>query len=325
MHQFLRAIAAGLGGLVLGAVGPGLSAQSDFPSRPIRMVIGFAPGGSNDLIGRMMATKLSERLGKQVVVDNRPGAGGIVASEIVAHAAPDGYTLMVVSIAHTANPFLYKLKYDTEKDFAAIAQLGTGTSVLAIHPGLPVNSVKELSAYAKANPGKLHMGHAGAGTFQHMASVQLLTMAGMDVVLVPYKGGGPVIIDLLAGHTQLSILTLVNTVGHRRSGKLKAIAVGSAQRVASAPDLSTIIEEGVAGYQAENWWGVVGPAGIPKPIVDKLAEEMAAVQDLPDFKLTLEREGAEPVKRGGDVFATFLASEMRKWAKVVKDGNVKME
>jgi tripartite-type tricarboxylate transporter receptor subunit TctC len=300
------------------------SAQSDFPNRPVRIVVGFSAGGSNDLVARMVATKLSERLGKQFVVDNRPGAGGIVGSEFVANSPADGHTLMVMSIAHTANPFLYKLKYDTVKAFVPIAQLGTGVSVLAVHPGVPATSVGELVAYAKANPAKLQMANAGIGTFQHMAASQFQTLAGIDIVQVPFKGGGPATIDVVAGHTHMAIFTVVQVSGHMKAGKLRALAVGSLKRSAAFPELPTIDESGVKGYEADNWWGVVGPSGIAQPIVDKLAAEIGAVQDSAEFKSTLAREGAEPVKRGPAEFGKFLEREMAKWGKVVKDGNIKL-
>lgn len=331
LHKGLRkSMLAPLGAALVMAslVQPGRAqtgGASDYPSRPVRIVVGFSAGGSNDLLARMVATKLSERLGKQFVVDNRPGAGGIVGSEVVANSPPDGYTLMVMSIAHTANPFLYKLKYDTVKAFVPVAQLGTGVSVLAVNPTLPAKTVKELVAHAKANPGKLQMANAGIGTFQHMAASQLQTLAGIDVVQVPFKGGGPATIDVVAGHTHMAIFTVVQVSGHMKAGKLRALAVGSLKRTAAFPDLPTIDESGVKGYEADNWWGVVGPAGIPQPIVAKLASEIAAVQDLPDFKATLAREGAEPVKRGGAEFGKFLDREMAKWSKVIKDGNIKLQ
>jgi len=300
-------------------------AQSDYPTKPIRLLVGFSAGGSNDLIGRMFATKLSDLLGKQVVVENKPGAGGIVASEIVATAPGDGYTLMVVSIAHTANPGLYKLKYDTKKDFTPIAQLGTGVSVLAVNPSVPAKSVAELLALARKSPGSLLMAHAGIGTFQHMAASQMINIAKIDVVLVPFKGGGPATIDVVGGHTQIAIFTAVQVMGHMQSGKLRALAVGSSTRNASFPDLPTMSEAGIPGYEADNWWGIVGPAGIPKPIVDRLASEIATVQKMSDIKVALEREGAEPVTKGPAEFDKFLASELAKWTKVIADAKIVLQ
>ncbi len=309
--------------LLLLATAAGAFAQ-DFPTRPIRMVVGFPPGGSNDLLARMLATKLSDRIGRQVVVDNRAGASGAIASEIVATAPADGHTLMLVSVAHTANPSLYKLKYDTEKAFMPIAQLGAGAAVLVIHSSVEAKSLKELVELARKNPGKLHMAHAGNGTYQHMASSQLLNMAGIDVTLVPFKGGGPAMVDVVGGHSQILLVSYVHAVSHLKSGKLRLLGISSANRLENLPDIPTISESGVPGYVSDNWWGVVGPAGIAKPIVDKLISEILAVQDLRDFQETLEREGARSVKLTGAAFGKKISDEIAKWAKVVKDGNIKM-
>lgn len=320
-HAALRLLKIALLPLMLATA----AVAQEFPSRPIRIVVGFAPGGSNDVIGRIVASKLTERLGKQVIVDNRPGASGVVASEIVAAAPPDGHTLMVVSIAHTANPSLFKLKYDTEKAFAPVAQLGAGSSVLVAHPSLPAASVKELIELARKMPGKLHMAFAGNGTYQHMASSSFLTMAGIDVVLVPFKGGGPALIDVVAGHSQLLIVSMIHVSSHIKAGKLKAFGVTSDKRNEHYPDLPTVAEAGLPGYESENWWGVVGPAGMPRPIVDKLAAEIAIVQDQRELRETLEKEGAWPIKRASAEFGKHLSAEIAKWAKVIKDGNIKMQ
>ena len=310
-------------GLVL-AFAAGAAAQ-DYPARAVRVIVGFPAGGANDLIGRMVATKLSERLGKQFVVDNRAGAGGIVGTDLAAAAQPDGYTLLVVSIAHTANPSLYKLKYDTEKAFTPIAQLGAGTSVLAVHPDVPAKSVRELLDHVRANPGKLNMAHSGIGTFQHMSSSMLLSMAKLDMVLVPFKGGGPATIDVVGGHTQLAIFSVVQVTGHIKSGRLRALGIGSTRRIDSHPDLPTIAEAGVPGYDADNWWGVVGPAGMPQAVVGKLIAEITAVQDTRELQETLDREGARVVKRTGGDFGQMISDEITKWAKVVKDGKIQLE
>ncbi len=316
----MNLIVTAIAGLHLAA---GALAQ-EFPTRPLRLVVGFSPGGGNDSIGRVMAAKLGDRLGKQIVVDNRPGASGIVASELVAASAPDGHTLMVVSVAHTANPSLMKLKYDTEKSFTPIAQLAAGSSALVAHPGLGIGTVRELIGHARTNPGKLHFAFAGNGTYQHMASSEFLAMAGIEALLVPYKGGGPALIDVLAGHSHLLIVTLVNVATHVKAGKLRALATTGSKRLDNYPDLPTVSESGVPGYVSENWWGIVGPAGIPGPIVDKLATEIAAVQDIRELRETLEKEGAWPVKRSGAAFGTLISGEIAKWAKVVKQGNIKL-
>lgn len=301
------------------------AAAQDFPTRPIRMVVGFPPGGSNDLLARMLATKLSDRIGRQVVVDNRSGASGVVASEIVAAAPADGHTLMVVSVAHTANPSLYKLKYDTEKVFTPIAQLGAGAAVLVIHPGVEAGSLKELLELVRKNPGRLHMAHAGNGTYQHMASSQLLSMAGADVTLVPFKGGGPAMVDVVGGHTQILLVSYVHVSSQIKSGKLRLLGISSSERLSSLPDIPTIVEGGVPGYASDNWWGVVGPAGIAKPIVDKLISEIVAVQDTREFQETLDREGARVVKLTGAAFGKHISDEIAKWAKVVKEGKINLQ
>lgn len=300
-------------------------AQSDYPNKAIRLIIPFPPGGSNDVVGRMIANKLSERLGKQIVVDNRAGAGGVVGTEVAANAAPDGYTLLIVAISHAVNPWLYKHKYDAQKSFTPVAQLAAGASVLAVNPGLPIKSVKDLLDHARANPGKLNMAHAGVGSFQHLSSSLLMQLAKIDVVLVPFKGGSPAMIDVIGGHSHVVMGSLVQATGHISGGKLRALGIGSAKRLSGFPDWPTVAEAGVPGYDADNWWGIMGPAGVPKPIVDRLIKEIEAVQDQPDIKATFTKEGAEIVKRSGADFARFIDTELAKWEKVVKAGNIKAE
>ena len=300
-------------------------AAQDYPTRPVRLIIPFPPGGSNDVVGRMVAIRLGERLGKAIVIDNRGGAGGVVGTEMAAAAPADGYTLLAISIAHAVNPWLYKLKYDSEKSFTPLAQIGAGVSVLAVNPELPVNNVKELLGYARKNPGKLNMAHAGIGTFQHLSSSLLLMLTKIDVVLVPFKGGGPAMIDVIAGHSQVVMGSLVQATGHIKGGKMRALGIGSAKRLAAFPELPTVAEAGVPGYDADNWWGIIGPAGMPKPIADKLIAEIAAVQDSTDLQATFAKEGAEIVKRGGAEFAKFIGAELVKWEKVVKAGNIKAD
>jgi len=296
-----------------------------YPERPVRLVVPFPPGGSNDVVGRMIAAKLGDKLGKQMIVDNRGGAGGVVGTEQVVAAAPDGYTLLAISLAHAVNPWLYKLKYDSLKSFTPIALFAVGPNVLAVNPELPVKNVKELLEYARANPGKLNMAHAGVGSFQHLGSSLFLLMTKLDIVLVPFKGGGPAMIDVIAGHSQVTMGSLVQTTGHIKSGKLRALGVGGSKRVAILPDLPTISEAGVPGYEANNWWGLVGPAGLPKEIQAKLAADISSVQDNPDLKAAFDKEGAEIVKMGSDDFTKFVASELVKWEKVIKDANIKAE
>jgi tripartite-type tricarboxylate transporter receptor subunit TctC len=297
----------------------------DYPTKPVRLIIPFPPGGSNDVVGRMIATQLGERLGKQVLVDNRGGAGGVLGTEVAAGAAPDGYTILVVSLAYTVNPWLYKLKYDPLKSFVPVAMLASGANVLTVHPSVPVNSLKELIALAKQKPGELNYASAGAGSFQHLGSELFKLMAGVDIVHVPFKGGGPAMIDVVGGHSQVLVSSLVQTGAHIRSGKLKALGVGSAKRSALFPDIPTIAEAGVPGYEMANWWGIVAPTGTPQPIVDKLAREIGVVLSAPETQKHFAVEGAEVVQKTPAEFAAFIEAELAKWQRVVRDAKIKAE
>jgi tripartite-type tricarboxylate transporter receptor subunit TctC len=300
-------------------------AAEDYPTKPVRLIIPFPPGGSNDVVGRLVATQLSERLGKQVVVDNRAGAGGVVGTEIAAKAPPDGYTLLVVSIAHTVNPWLYKLSYDPIKSFVPVAMLGSGPNVLAIHPSLPVNSVQELVALAKQKPGELQYASAGVGSFQHLGGELFKLMAGVDILHVPFKGGGPAMIDVMGGHTKIIFSSLVQTTPHIRSGKLKALGTGGPKRNPVLPDVPTIAEAGVAGYEAVNWWGILAPAGTPSAVVDKLNKEISAALASPEIQRQFDSEGASVVQMSPAEFGRFIGTEMSKWERVVKEGNIRAE
>jgi len=261
-----------------------LAAAQEYPSRPIRLVIPFAPGGSVDLIARTVANGLSKRLGQQVQPDNRGGAGATIGTEIVANAPPDGYTLLQVSLAHAVNPSVYKLKFDPIKSFAPIASLGSGPSVLTVHPSVPVNSVGDLIALAKQKPGLLIAANAGVGSFTHTAGVLFAMMAGVDIQQVPFKGGGPAMIDVVGGHSQVLFNSYVASQPHVVSGKLKALGVTDTKRSALFPSVPTIAESGVPGYAAANWWGFAAPAGTPQAIIEKLHREITAVLDTPEVQ-----------------------------------------
>ncbi len=238
MRRFSTLLTAA--GLLLALTAP--AAAQDYPTKPIRLIIPFPPGGSNDVVGRMIATKLGEQLGKQVVVDNRAGAGGVVGTELAAKAANDGYTLQIVSIAHAVNPWLYKLPYDPIKSFAPISILASGPNVVAANPGLPASSIRELVALAKQKPGQLQYASAGVGSFQHLGGELFKLEAGVDMLHVPFKGGGPAMIDVIGGHTKLLFSSLVQTTPHIRSGKLKALAVGGSKRSQVLPEVPTVAE-----------------------------------------------------------------------------------
>ena len=300
-------------------------AAQDYPSKPVRLIIPFPPGGSNDVVGRMIATQLSERLGKQVVVDNRGGAGGVIGTELTANAPHDGYTLQIISLAHAVNPWLYKLPYDPIKSFTPISILASGPNVLAINPALPVNSVKELLALAKQKPGELQYASAGVGSFQHLGGELFKLEAGVDMLHVPFKGGGPAMIDVIGGHTKLLFSSLVQTTPHIRSGKLKALGTGGSKRNPVLPDVPTIAEAGVPGYEAVNWWGIVAPAGTPAPIIERLHKAIQEVQTSADVQKQFSSEGAEIVQMSPSEFAAFIEKEMKKWERVVKEGGIKAE
>ena len=313
-------LAAGLAALLATA-----AAAQDYPTKPVRMIIPFPPGGSNDVVGRVIATHLGERLGKQVIVDNRAGAGGVIGTEVAANAPPDGYTLLIISIAHAVNPWLYKLNYDPIKSFVPIGILASGPNVLAINPELPVNSVKELVALAKQKPGELQYASAGVGSFQHLGAELFKLEAGVDMLHVPFKGGGPAMIDVIGGHTKLLFSSLVQTTPHIKSGKLKPLGTGGLKRNPVLPDVPTIAEAGVPGYEAVNWWGLVAPAGTPPAIVAKIHAAVGQVQDSPEVQKQFATEGASVVKMSTPEFAQHMVKEMAKWERVVKEGGIKAE
>ena len=300
------------------------SAQ-DYPSRQIRLIIPFPPGGSNDVVGRIIAGQLSEKLGKQVFVDNRSGAGGVVGSDLAAKAAPDGYTLLIVSIAHAVNPWLYKLPYDPVKDFVPVSIIATGTNVLTVNPSVPVHSVKELVALAKEKPGVLNYASAGIGSFQHLSGELFKLMAGVNIVHVPYKGGGPSMLAVIAGEDQVMFSSIVQTVPNIQSGQLRALATGGEKRSPILPDLPTIAEAGVPGYVATNWWGIIAPAGTPQPIVAKVHDAVAELLDSEKTKKFLDNEGAAPVHMSSAEFGAFITAEIAKWGPVVKQAGMKAE
>ena len=321
----MKAVASGWM-LVACALLTGAACAADsYPSRPIRLIVPFPPGGSNDIVARVIGQQLGERLGKPLVVDNRGGAGGLIGTETAVNAIPDGYTLLIVSVAYSYSPALYKLPYDPVKAVVPVAQLGTGPNCVVVHPGVPVKSVKELIALAKAKPGTLNYATAGIGTFQHMSSELFRIMSGVDMVHVPYKGGGPATVAVIAGQAQLSIGSLLQVLPHIRPGKLRALATGGAKRAPALPDAPTVAESGLPGYEANNWWGIVAPAKISPAIVKKLNGEVAAVLGAPDTQKWFINEGAEAVSRTPEEFRAWIMAEMTKWTKVAKQAGIKPE
>ena len=318
-----RSLLVAIAGLLL-ALGAPVAAQ-DYPSKPVRLIIPFPPGGSNDVVGRMIALQLSDRLGKQVVVDNRGGAGGIIGTEAAANSPHDGYTLLIISIAHAVSPWLYKLQYDPIKSFTPVAILASGPNVLVVNPSLPVHSVTELIALAKQKPGELNYASAGIGSFQHLGGELFKLTAGVNMVHVPYKGGGPAMTDVLGGYTKIMFSSLVQTTPFILNGQLRALGTGGVKRNPALPDVPTIAEAGLPGYEATNWWGVVAPAGTPAAIVEKLHNEITAVQNSPQTKAQFAAQGADAVQMTSAEFGTFMEKEMNKWERVVKESGMKAE
>ena len=301
------------------------AAAQDYPTKPVRILIPFPPGGFNDIVGRLIAAQLSERLGKQFVVENKSGAGGIVAGEQLVNAPKDGHTLMIVSLAITVNPYFYKMPYSPVTHFAPVAILATAPNVLSINPNLPAKSVKELLALAKAKPGELRYASSGQGTFMHLGPELFKLMAGVDIQHVPFKGAGPAMIDVMGGDTQMTFASVPSTITHVRSGKLLAIGVGGAKRSFALPDVPTIDEAGVPGYRFGNWIGLVAPAGTPEPIIARLHKELTAAQGSPEMQKQFANEGAEAMRMSSTEFGAYIASELERWGQLVKEAGIKAQ
>lgn len=293
---------------------------AQYPSKPIHLIVPFPPGGTTDILARDVAQKLSETWHQQVIVENRPGAGGNIGADLVAKAAPDGYTLVMGTVGtHAINPSLYKkMPYDHVKDFAPVVLVAGVPNVLVVNPSLPVHSVQELIAYAKANPGKLNFASSGNGTSIHLSGELFKSMTGVEMTHVPYKGSAPALTDLIGGQVQLMFDNLPSSLGFIKAGKLRALAVTSAARSATLPDLPTIAESGLPGFEASSWFGVLAPAGTPRDIVQKVNQAVAAWLDTPDAKQRLLAQGAIPAGGSPEAFAKHIDAETAKWAKVVK-------
>jgi tripartite-type tricarboxylate transporter receptor subunit TctC len=303
----------------------GNAISQNYPAKPIRLVVPFPPGGSNDIVGRMIAAQLGERLGQSVIVDNRGGAGGTIGTDMVAKAPPDGYTLLLISVAHAFNPAMYKsLPYDPEKSFAPIGLVAAGPVALMVHPSVPATSVKELIALAKAKPGELNYATAGIGSFQHLASELFKLQTGVNIVHIPYKGGGPAMMDTIAGQAQINMASLIQVIPFAKSGKLRLLATSGAKRSSLFPDVPTVAET-VPGYDATNWWGLVAPAGTPAAVVSRLHSELEGVLKSAETKKRLESEGADIVRMDPAEFGRFMSAEMVKWTKVVREAGITAE
>jgi tripartite-type tricarboxylate transporter receptor subunit TctC len=304
----------------------GPAAAQSYPARPIRFIVPFPPGGGNDIVGRIVAVKLSEGLGQQVVVDNRGGAGGTIGTDITAKAPPDGYTMLVNNISLAVNHTLFpKLPYDTLKDLAPVSLIGRQPNIVVVHPGVPAKSMRDLLALARAKPGEVNYGSGGIGTASHLATEMLKLMTKVDMTHVPYKGLGPALIDLMGGRLHLIISTMASALPQMKTGKLRPLAVTTAQRSSFFPEVPTMDEAGVKGYEFSTWYGLLVPAGTPKPIVDRLNAETGKALDSALVKDQFVGQGLEPASSTPQAFGAYLKSEVGKWGKVVKASGAKPE
>jgi tripartite-type tricarboxylate transporter receptor subunit TctC len=302
------------------------SAQS-YPNKTIRLLVGFPPGGGADFTARLMAMKLSETFGQQVVVDNRPGANAIIASELAAKSPADGYTLLnAVSASHAINPNFYaKLPYDAVKDFAPVTEVALTPLILVVPPSLPVSNVKELITLAKSRPGEINFASAGAGNVTHLAAELFKSMTGINIVHVPYKGSAPALVDLMAGQLSMYFDTMPSSLPHVRAGKLKALAVTSAKRSLAAPDIPTVAESGLPGYETSSWFGILAPAGTPAAVVSKLNHELVNIIRAPDTLERMKSQGLDPVGNSPEEFAAVIKGDIAKWGKVIKEAKITIQ
>ena len=324
MIRFVSRMAAGA---LLAAFALLSHAQAPFPSKPIRIVVPFPAGGTTDILARAVAQKLTETLGQSVVVDNRPGAGGNIGAELVAKSPPDGYTLLMGTVGtHAINASLYaKMPYDHVKDFAPVILVAGVPNVLVVNPSVPANNVQELIAYIKANPGKVNFASSGSGTSIHLAGELFKTMAGVSMTHVPYKGSAPAVTDLLGGQVQLMFDNLPSALPQIKAGKLRALAVTSAQRASALPDVPTVAEAGLPGFDATSWFGLLAPAGTPKDVVAKLNAEVAKWLASPEAREKLASQGAIAAGQSPEDFTRHIAAETAKWQKVVKESGAKVD
>ena len=303
---------------VILAAASGYAGAQSFPMRPVRLISPFPPGGFNDILSRLVGQKLTESWGQQVVVDNRPGANMIVGTNLAAKSPPDGYTMVMAAIPHAINPGLYKLPYDSVKDFTPIVMICFVPNLLVVHPSTPANTVKELIAYAKANPGKLSFGSVGSGSSSHMAGELLKVTAGIDMVHIPYKGAAPALTDLMAGRVQVYIGATTSVLPHVRTERLRALGVTSTKRVSSLPEYPTMIESGVPGFDVSSWYGLIGPAGRFPALVGKISTDVRRVSNTPDVRERLLKDGAETADNTSVEFAAAIRDDIQKWKQVVK-------
>ena len=307
---------------LLAAQAPAAELPQNYPNRPLRLIVPFPPGGSNDILGRFMASKLTERLGQQVIVDNRPGADGIIGTDLAARSTPDGYTLLIVSTSYSMNPGIHKkMPFDPVKDLAPISMIGTGPNAIVVNPGFAARTVKDLVAAAKAKPGQINYASSGIGGFNHFGGELFKIAAGIDMTHVPYKGGGPAMVDIMAGHVPVLFSTLIQVLPHQRSGKLRVLATGGAKRSPALPDIPTVTESGV-NYEVTIWWGVLGPDGLAPALVNGLNATIAKILAEPETQKRLAAEAAEPLVVSPAAFGEIIRKDIAKWIKVARDARM---
>ncbi len=301
------------------------TSDTSFPSRPIRFVVPFPPGGSNDILARFLGQKMSERLGQQTIIDNRPGADGIIGTELAARAPADGHTILIVSTSYTMNPAVHKLPYDPVKSLIPIAQIASGGNVIATHPNFPAKTVNDLVALAKGKPEQIRYASSGIGGFNHFGGELFNMLAGVKLSHIPYKGGGPAMIDVMSGQVEVLFGTLIQALPHIRSGKLKPLGVGSAKRSPLLPEVPTVADSGVPGYDGSIWWGVLAPAGVPAPIVTRLNHEINTILREPDMAKRLAAEAAEPVAASPKAFSDLIVNDLAKWSRIAKQAGIRAQ
>ena len=308
-----------------GAAGAPDTRATAFPSKLIRILLGFPPGSSTDLMARSIPTNVAETLGQQILVDNRPGANGILAAELALKAPPDGHTMLLVSVSHTMNAAVRKLSFDPVASFSPITLLGSGPLMLVVHPSVPARDVKELIALARSKPGALNYAVAGTGGVNHFAAALFGHMAKVEMTVVPYKGGAQALTEVIGGQVELMFGTMALSLRHARAGKVRALGVTADRRSALIPEVPTIAEAGVPGYEISSWWGMVAPAGVPAPIINRLNSEIAAVLKQPELAQRLEPDGAFPASSTSGAFPQRLNAEVEKWKRIARDSDIKME
>jgi len=330
MHMLKRPalmfVALSGGALIVAAASAASAPPPGYPTKPLRLVTGSAPGGGSDFVARILSERLRERLGHPALVDNRPGGGGTVGTDIVAKATPDGYTMLIsTGSAVAVNPALRKVPYDVQKDLLPVSQISQVAFALAVNPGVPAKSVAEFIQFAKSRPGKLSYASSGIGAASHLSMELFKNLAGVDVVHVPYKGSGPAALDLISGQVQVAFNNLIPTLPHVRSGRLRALGVSGLKRTPVLPDVPTVAESGLPGYESLQWYGLILPARTPQTVVTFLYRELMAILQEPQVRTRLTEEGGEVVGGTPEQFSAYIRTETAKWSKVIKAANIRAD